>query len=36
MMGLSLGPASGKVMADLVNGKKPEVAIDAFHPERFS
>jgi D-amino-acid dehydrogenase len=36
MMGLSQGPASGKVMADLVNGKRPEVAIDAFHPERFS
>lgn len=36
MMGLSLGPASGKVIADLVNGRKPEVAIDAFAPERFS
>ncbi|NTS40998.1 FAD-dependent oxidoreductase [Flavisolibacter sp. BT320] len=36
MMGLSLGPASGKVVADLANNKKPEVAIDAFHPERFS
>jgi D-amino-acid dehydrogenase len=36
MMGLSLGPASGKVVADLANGIKPEVAIDAFHPERFS
>lgn len=36
MMGLSLGPASGKVVADLANGKKTEVAIDAFHPERFS
>lgn len=36
MMGLSLGPASGKIIADLVNGNQTEVAIDAFHPERFS
>ena len=36
MMGLSLGPASGKIIADLANGLKTEVAIDAFHPERFS
>jgi D-amino-acid dehydrogenase len=36
MMGLSLGPASGKIIADMVNGKKAEVAIDVFHPERFS
>lgn len=35
MMGLSLGPASGKVVADLANGQKPEVNINAFRPERF-
>lgn len=36
MMGLSLGPATGKVVADLANGHKPEVDISAFNPERFS
>jgi D-amino-acid dehydrogenase len=36
MMGLSLGPATGKVVADLANGQKPEVEISAFDPERFS
>jgi D-amino-acid dehydrogenase len=36
MMGLSLGPASGRIMADIANGRQPKVAIDAFHPERFS
>ncbi|HVG42687.1 MAG TPA: FAD-dependent oxidoreductase [Chitinophagaceae bacterium] len=36
MMGLSLGPASGKIVADLANRKKPEVEITAFDPERFS
>jgi len=36
MMGLSLGPATGKVVADLANGQKPEVDISAFNPERFS
>ncbi len=36
MMGLSLGPASGKVVADLANQKPPEVDIKIFAPERFS
>ncbi len=36
MSGLSLGPASGKVMADLANHRKVEVDIKAFHPARFS
>lgn len=36
MMGLSLGPASGKVVADLANDRQPEVDISAFGPERFS
>ncbi len=35
MMGLSLGPASGKVVADLARGQKPEVEIEAFRVERF-
>jgi D-amino-acid dehydrogenase len=36
MMGLSLGPASGKVVADLANKQKPEVDINAFSADRFS
>jgi len=36
MMGLSLGPATGKIIADLVNGEKTEVDIYAFNPERYS
>lgn len=36
MCGLSLGPASGKVVAELANGLNTSVNIDAFRPERFS
>ncbi|HZG99993.1 MAG TPA: FAD-dependent oxidoreductase, partial [Flavisolibacter sp.] len=36
MMGLSLGPSSGKVVANLANGLQPEVDIRVFDPERFS
>lgn len=36
MMGLSLGPATGKIVADLAAGKKPEVAIEAFDANRFA
>jgi len=35
MMGLSLGPATGKVVADLANGHTPELSIKAFDPGRF-
>lgn len=36
MMGLSLGQASGKVVADLAGGNDPGVSIDVFNPERFN
>lgn len=36
MMGLSLGQASGQVVADLADGKNPKVNIDKFAPERFA
>ncbi len=36
MSGLSLGPATGKLVEELVNGKTPSVGLDAFSPERFS
>lgn len=35
MMGMSLGPATGKVVSDVVNGLKPEVDITLFSPGRF-
>jgi D-amino-acid dehydrogenase len=35
MMGLSLGPATGRVIADLAAHRAPEVPIDAFRADRF-
>ena len=36
MMGLSMGPATGKVIADVANDKKTEADISLFNPERYS
>lgn len=36
MSGLSLGPASGKIVADLAAGRLPDMDIKAFDPDRFS
>jgi D-amino-acid dehydrogenase len=36
MSGLSLGPASGKIIADLANRQKNPIDIKAFDPGRFS
>ena len=36
MSGLSLGPATGKLVAELANGQPTSVNMDAFDPERFS
>ena len=36
MMGVSLGPATGKLVAEIIVGKKPSVGIEAFEPNRFS
>jgi len=36
MSGLSLGPATGKLVEELVNGKPASVALKPFSPERFS
>ena len=33
--GLTLGPYSGKVVAELVRGNAPAVDISAFAPDRF-
>jgi D-amino-acid dehydrogenase len=35
MMGLSLGPATGKMVAELMAGKQPAVKVDLFDPARF-
>ena len=35
MMGLSLGPATGKMVADLMAGRQPAVKVDLFDPARF-
>ncbi|QLG46768.1 NAD(P)/FAD-dependent oxidoreductase [Costertonia aggregata] len=34
MMGWSLGPATGKLVSEIIDGKKTSMHIDAFHPER--
>ena len=36
MMGLSLGPATGKLVAEYANGSPLSIKADAFDPERFS
>lgn len=35
MMGLSLGPGTGKIVKDLVVGTKSEVILQSFDPERY-
>jgi len=35
MMGLSLGPITGKLMAGILSGEKPSIAIDALNPDRY-
>ncbi|MEJ7684583.1 MAG: FAD-dependent oxidoreductase [Segetibacter sp.] len=36
MSGLSLGPATGKIISELANWQPASVKIDAFRPDRFS
>ncbi len=35
MMGMSLGPATGKLVAEIMQDKKTSIPIDLFMPERF-
>lgn len=35
MIGISLGPVTGKIVADLVEGGKPEIDVSALAPSRF-
>jgi D-amino-acid dehydrogenase len=35
MMGMSLGPATGKLVTEIVNGETASIEIAGFDPERF-
>lgn len=35
MMGVSLAPATGKLIAESIAGQKPSIAVEAFSPERY-
>ena len=35
MMGLSLGPGTGKLISEIIDHEKPSMPIAAFDPERF-
>jgi D-amino-acid dehydrogenase len=35
MMGMSLAPATGRIIADLLNGRNPQIDISAFRLQRF-
>ena len=34
MMGWSLGPVTGKLVSEIISGKKESISIDPFNPER--
>ena len=34
MMGWSLGPATGKLVSEIIANKKPSMSLDGFHPDR--
>ena len=36
MMGLSLGPITGKLMAQVLSGEQPSIALDSLSPDRYS
>jgi D-amino-acid dehydrogenase len=35
MLGMSLGPITGRLMAEILSGSAPSLAIDALSPNRF-
>jgi D-amino-acid dehydrogenase len=35
MMGLSLGPISGKLMAEILSGEKPSISVEMLRPDRY-
>lgn len=36
MMGLSLGPITGKLVAEIMDNKEPSIKLSLLHPERFA
>ena len=36
MMGLSLGPATGKLVSEIINNQHTSARCEAFNPERFT
>jgi D-amino-acid dehydrogenase len=36
MMGLSLGPVSGKLMAEILSGEKPSIDVRLLDPDRYN
>lgn len=36
MMGLSLGPGTGRLVSELISGGKPGISVKAFDPERYN
>ena len=34
MMGWSMGPATGKLVSEIISNKKPSISLDMFHPDR--
>lgn len=36
MMGLSLGPITGQIMAEVLSGEKPSIPLDLLRPDRFA
>jgi D-amino-acid dehydrogenase len=36
MMGLSLGPGTGKLIAEVVDGAKPSIDLSLLSPDRYA
>jgi D-amino-acid dehydrogenase len=36
MMGISLGPVSGKLVAELISGETPSISLELLSPDRFA
>jgi D-amino-acid dehydrogenase len=36
MMGLSLGPITGRLVSEIISGEKPSIGIDALNPDRYA
>ena len=36
MMGISLGPVTGKIVADMIAGERPQFDLQLLSPERYA